>query len=365
VLLSVRNYGSKAVATTVALDQNGTLVSREPVNVPARTGVELLFVIQNVPSVVTARLELSDALAADNTRAVVVSPNQIRVAAIGASPYVEKALLAHPGVAIVPLRSIGAAEDAAAFDVVVCDGCAELPPGNANALLFPPRPSRRAEPVPMTMSDDAHALTDSLSLDGVPAVPIASRSAIGESHVIATAGGIPVVVASTSGTRRIVNLHLDPTAPELALSPAFPMLIANALQWLAAGDQRPVTIVAGEPLTWAMSSAEASSTIAVSGPDGRSLASTVAGGVLSVAATRAAGVYRVRGAGPEQRFVVNPAAGAESDLSREIKSADRGPGGFQPDLEERGLTSLLLLAALGVLIVEYGRRVGVRASRPL
>lgn len=371
VLLSVRNYGSEAVTTTVTIEQNGSVVRREPVTVSSRSVTALVTTIENLPGIVTARLDVNDALPADNTRAVVVpASGPIRVRLMAGSFFVERALSVHPGVSIVPAARLdgtakGSVEEA---DVVVCDGCTTLPPGNANVLIFPPRPSRPAEPVPLTMTGEEHPLRELPTLDGFAVVPVPREGDFGDGFVIARAGGIPAVLAYASGVRRVVDLRLDPTVPGFALTPAFPMLVASAVEWLAARDRNAVTLVAGVPLRWVMPATSASSVPssipAVVGPDGRPVPATFAGGVLSVVSTRAAGIYRVRADGSERTFAVNPATDGESDLLREITDDSAGNSALQSHLRERELTPFLLLAALVVLAAESQRRYGrVRAVR--
>ncbi|OFW31514.1 MAG: hypothetical protein A3H97_03260 [Acidobacteria bacterium RIFCSPLOWO2_02_FULL_65_29] len=371
VLLSVRNYGSEAVTTTVTIEQKGAVVRREPVTVASRSVAALVTTIENLPGIVTARLDVNDALAADNTRAVVVpGSGPIRVRLIAASYFVERALSVHPGVSVVPAARLdgtakGPVEEA---DVVVCDGCATLPPGEASVLIFPPRPSRPAEPVSLTMTGEEHPLRELPSLDGLAAVSVPSEGPFGEGVVVARAGGIPAVVAHTSGVRRVVEVRLDPTVPGFALTPAFPMLVASAVEWLAARDRNATTVVAGVPLRWAMAATSVSSipssTPAVVGPDGRPVPATFAAGVLSVVSTRAAGIYRLRTDSSEQAFVVNPATDGESDLLQKTTNDSAAHGAPEADLRERELTPFLLLAALAVLAAESQRRYeSVRAAR--
>jgi hypothetical protein len=350
VLVAVANHGSAAVTAPLVLDQNGTVLRQEPITVPAGSTSTVLWPIGNIPGIVTARLDLVDGLASDNTRALVVpASGPIRVHVIAARHFVEAALSSYPDLLRVsgPAGSETTVPDRA--DVIVCDGCSDIPPGEGGVLILPASASPAAAPVPLTMTALEHPVGNALTLDGLVAVPVAVRREVDETAIVARAGALPAIAAYVSRGRRIVEIRLDPQASGLGLETAFPMLIASAIEWLAVSHWNPLTVVAGEPLRWLLPGA-ASEPI-VTGPAGERIAATFTGGVLTIAHARSAGRYRVQVDGQEKSFVVNPAVVGESDL--------RSVGESGPDLNVRSLgtfqreiTMFLLMAALGILAFE-------------
>jgi hypothetical protein len=353
VLVSLRNYGATGVETAVVLEQDGALVGRDAVEMAPMSGADLVMTVRNAAGVVTARLDADDALAADNTRRLLVPEPSIRVRLLSASYFVEQALSVHPRVSIVTREP---------FDLVVCDGCPALPAEDASILIFPPRTADSASsPVPLTGPAGIHPVTRSVSLDGVLASPLESAVEVGQgSEILVRAGERPVVLAYTSRARSVLDVRLDPSAAGFPTTPAFPILLANAVEWLARRDEAAGTVVAGEPFTWTLSAHESSSTPVVTGPTGRPVPSTLTGRSLTVPLLRRAGVYHVRSGSGEWPFVVNPATAAESDLTGQTAAAAadvalQDPGVANP---RRHLSPLLLIAALALLAVEFHRRYG-------
>ena len=66
--------------------------------------------------------------------------------------------------------------------------------------------------------------------------------------VVARAGQRPAVLTYTAARHRVVELRLDLARSPLVLTPAFPILIADALDWLAGRDVQ-AGIAANQPVT--------------------------------------------------------------------------------------------------------------------
>jgi hypothetical protein len=99
------------------------------------------------------------------------------------------------------------------------------------------------------------------------------------------------------------------------LSPGFPVLLANAVRWLAARDANPMAVNAGEPVRWHLKDQRSS---VVVGPDGRTLPSAVNAGTLSFTQTSSAGVYRIDVEDVQHALVVNPVVDGESNLEESL-----------------------------------------------
>jgi hypothetical protein len=358
LLITVSNYGATEAGATLTLSREGVEVARDQVRLLPRASSAVAIMLQEIlgQDVITARLEVDDALNSDNGRAIVVPPaSRIRVVLLGgSSQFLEKALSTHPDVELAPKNA------ASPYDLVVCDGCQSLPSGGQGVLFIPQRPPVRPEPIALTSASLDHALAQELDIDGINAVMLASQQLPEGSTVVARGGSVPAIVAYETGSRRIVELRVDPDAGALPLSTAFPVLIANAVEWLAGSERNPLTLVAGDPLRWHVGMQQ--SQPAVTGPDGRVMRSTFREGVLSFVNTQTAGTYRVRLEDGARVFVVNAAIRGESDLA--MGSSQPSPGNTEANeagLVHRDVTTPFVAVALVLLAFEWRYRLrGVR-----
>jgi hypothetical protein len=158
--------------------------------------------------------------------------------------------------------------------------------------------------------------------------------------------------------RRIVEWRFDPESGSLPLSAEFPVLVARAIEWLDVREANPSSIDAGAPLTWMLPDAGAADVVEILGADGRSERASISGGTMLFASTSSAGIYRVRLAGGDRTFVVNPAAGGESDLSSPAPPPASQPAPVAPAMVPEGnhAASLLIVCALIFLAIEWHYR---------
>jgi hypothetical protein len=126
--------------------------------------------------------------------------------------------------------------------------------------------------------------------------------------------GTPLVTIVESGDRRAVVLGFAIADSNLAAAPAFPVLIANAVDWLA----RPATSALNRPGRIVLPAG----TARVTGPDGRAVPILPAGD-RSVATLPTPGVYRVDGAGAHSVITVNVGGPATSNLTRTTLAPER------------------------------------------
>jgi hypothetical protein len=172
--------------------------------------------------------------------------------------------------------------------------------------------------------------------------------------VVAQAGGAPAIIASETDARRVVELRLDPDVGPFPFSAAFPVLVANILDWLA-GDGRARELTAGEPLRLRLGpQPERPQLIA---PDGRVVDSAFSDGILSSSDTASAGLYRVRTAAGERALAINPAVRGESNLAAPAPPPEMPPASTVAS--SRAVTDIsrwLTLAALGLLLLEWRYR---------
>jgi hypothetical protein len=170
-----------------------------------------------------------------------------------------------------------------------------------------------------------------------------------------------VVARVTDSPPRRIELAFPVRASNLGLQPAFPALLARALDWLVAPAAERRTLGVGEPLRATVPAAATSATIRR--PDGTSARVPVRDGRLEYTATDRTGRYEVEGDGFAFPFAVNLLDADESSVGRPPGTAVADAGAPRTTSARwRDVVPALVVAALVLLAVEAwlaGRRRGV------
>ena len=363
VLVELRNFGVRPYEAPVEISQGDAIVAREVVRLEPRSTRTLVKPFHDLGGVIRAQLAVSDALDVDNQRAVLLpgaDPVAVLLTTRG-SFFLEKALSSNPRLAVDRERRPGVR-----YDVIVCDGCPVAPPDGAGVLLIPQADDQPGEPGRLTIGRADHPILAELDLaDAVGKPALRGTLPVGaDDDVLLRAGGVPVVTASDRDDRRIVTLNLNVTSATLPLSTAFPVLIANAVDWLAARDRNHLEVAPGEPWQATVGDAGALGDAAILGPTGERLPLQVSGRHLTFTSTNDAGVYRWHGPEGDRTFVVNAETDSESDLAGTDTVAAAKPGSAltvapgSPETSASGvslpaLVRGLLIGALLLLLTEW------------
>ena len=359
VLAEIWNYAATPRETEVEFTQDAGVIERRRVRLAANASTSVTIDVPAIDGIIRARLVHEDALAIDDMRLARVpslAPTRVLLATEG-SFFVERALAAHPAV-MLDVASPGSVTlpTAASYDVIVCDLCREVPDVTAGVLVIAPPAAGTGPLVPLALGAADHPVAEALDAGDGLVAPIAERD-VPEAAVIVRAGGVPAVLAYERRGRRVVELRLDVTTPELPLMAAFPLLIANTVEWLAERDARPPEVLAGEPLLWTVRDPLALAAVTVTGPDGSPVAAQVSGRHLTITGATAPGTYRVTSADWAESFVVNPVTDGESDLAR---AASPLPSSSPPRVASARLgvplALPLIVLALVLLLVEWWYR---------
>lgn len=254
------------------------------------------------------------------------------------------------------------------FGVTVLDAYmpAQLPAGNL--LLFSP-PDSPLVPVSGTLSYPSVgevAVNDPLlrfvDLSGTHLA--AARRIITPSwaRVLArTADGDPLIIAGETGGRRIASVAFDLHQSDLPLQVAFPILIANLLEWLqpTTSLDAPSALAAGDPVS--IRPLPEADEIIVTSPGGKRT-TLQPSTQLSFAATDELGGYTVeqrskgKPLGEPEQFAVNLFSRDESNITPRPSiaftgtQAAPGPGAARRPLE---IWPWVLLASLLLLGIEW------------
>jgi len=206
--------------------------------------------------------------------------------------------------------------------------------------------------------DRSHPVNSFLSYADLHVENVTSRETASWLKPIASDGNDPLIWAGDDGRRRIVMIGFDLTRSDLPLKVEFPILLANALSWLAGRDSPSTerTIRAGQTKT--IHTSAASAIITTPAGDTREVAAR--DGSIVFADTLRTGTYEVKAAPP---FAVSLLSEAESNTAPRGSIKTRaGDVSGQPETfsSEREAWRWIALFALAVLMTEwwiYQRRV--------
>ncbi len=360
VFVEVWNHGADARQTELQLTQDEVEIARLPLALAPDAAASLVVDVPRLDGVIRARLRHDDALTLDDERFTVApSGAPIRVLLATAEGYfLEKALAANPHVRLeVAGRSPSSPSPASPYDVIVCDSCPVASEAGPGMLIVVRGASGRGPAAPLSLGVTAHPLLRALEVGDGHVAPLAVTAVPADADVILRVGDAPAVVAYERLGQRVVELRVDLASSELPLLTAFPVLVANAIDWLASPDAAGTQVRAGQPLAWTVRDSRQLAGVAVVGPDGRAVPAVVAARNLTVTGTGASGIYRVRGTGWRAVFAVAPDTESESDLTRRA-SAALDPDAPAPALRPAAtpLSTALVVAALACLVAEWWAR---------
>ncbi len=350
VVVGIHNFGDQDVEAPFELERDGKAIATERPRVRARsmtTATLRLPVIDAV--IISARLLNADALVADNVRYAVI-PQSSRDRALlitSGNFFLERALRSISSVDL-DIAEPDESHRTDGYDFVVCDGC-EGASGTLPTLVLPSGPSS-GESEPLRLVAANHPLARFIQASGLRAVPTTGERLLEGSNVIARAGNLPALVAFETPGRRLVELRVDLRQSPFVLTPAFPILISNAVAWLTREGENASALVAGETLRWTVPGAP---DVSVRGPDGAAIPASLHGGHVSTASIVRAGIYDIRLGDRPHPFVVNPATDTESDLAMPRFSVPpSAPLPSEGAREASALAVPLLIVALVFLAAE-------------
>lgn len=389
---SVTNTAGQKAGAILSIMVDGNL--RDSRELDLEAGEEQVVTLAGLPldtGVVEATLQVADAradaLSADNRAWAVMSkpPSSNVLLVTEANSFLEKSLNLLPGVKLFKTAPAAYAPSEG-FGLTVLDGTMSSPVPPGNLLIFAPPPS----PLMVVSGTLAYPAIGQVAVNDpllrfvdLSALRIAAAQRIVPPAwarvLVRTPAGDPLILAGETEGRRVAVVAFDLHKSDLPLQIAFPILIANLVDWLqpATSVDAPPTLAAGDPIS--IRALPEADEIRVTLPEGASAERVVTlrpSGQVSFAGTDALGVYGVQqfagGAAltePEQ-FAVNM-------LREEVQIAPRPDlafgapqAGATVEDEKRPLEiwPALLAASLLLLAVEWwyynrGGRVGLKRFR--
>ena len=397
VFIGLRSFSTRERACNLELYLGGQLLDiREETLKPGESKQEILGDVGAAAGRVTAKLDLADDLAADNSGSVYLSGRRaISVLMVSkGNIFLRNALSLDPRTQLTRSDSCPADLAKRRFDLVVFDRIgppSSLPPGgyllvNTSSAQGPAgvgNPVSRPTIIDSAKNHPVSAYVDFSTVRIAEArylnpKPWAAKLVEGE-------GGALVVAGSRNG-RSFVQLGFSLLESDFPLHVGFPIFVANCLDWLGAsslqvstpssslqvsipggiraipGGMRPggMTVRTGQPAYIDVPPGLAELT--VTGPDGAKHALKVTQTPAVYDYTERAGVYRVRGEGFHREFACNLSSTDESDTKpkdalliggRQFASSGKG---VRTNREFYGFAILLALAVLMFEWYAYHRR---------
>jgi Mg-chelatase subunit ChlD/uncharacterized membrane protein len=325
IFVEVRNFSERERSVPLRLADGTGVLLDTTLRIPSRES-RSASVRGTFPeeSVIEAAIDAGDALPLDDRAYAVVAaeePASLLLVTAG-NPFLEAALSSLSSIRLTVASPEAYRRATTPSDVVVFDRTLEGSGDEERALVIYP-PERRAEArlEPIEVRDSRHPLLHLVDFTGLALGAASSMVASPADRVIAAAGGEPVLVAGVSDRGRRVGVSGELLAGGFPLSSSFPILVANAIEWLRASD----------------------------GGDARPLVAGERGDVPD-----RPGVYSVRRADGMRKVAVLAPVDTESDIARVERAPDDGreTTGIRGEARSRELFAYLLLAGILLLLLE-------------
>jgi len=375
-LIGIRNFSDAKKTFTLELALDGRLLDAREITLPAKgMRTEVLSRLPSASGVLSARLDLRDDLPVDNEASLIlpkVDPVPVALASTG-NQFLLTALELDPTLEVTEYSAAPVALDRGAVLVADMTPVTSIPDG-VSALIIGQEVS--SLPITVRKTVENPAIVDWNRRHPVMASVDPSEMHIGAAQVLRLSGGAeplleidagPIAAAVEQAGRRIVYLGWDLHRSDFPLKTAFPIFMANCMNWLSGERQRAqaVNVRTGDLVRLPMPPEVKTARLKM--PDGRREELEVEGSVLAFDRVRLAGLYRLTGEGIEQQFTANLFDAEESQLTpRPLKLTTgrgetrevRARGAMQTEKE---LWRTIMLLALVLLCVEwwiFHRRIG-------
>lgn len=337
---------------------------REESLAPGETRQEILSNLADAGGRVTAKLDISDDLQADNFASVYLSKRgklSILMVSKG-NIFLQNALNLDPRTQLV--RTETPPDDLSKYDLVIFDRIAppaSLPPGGYLLVdtAAPQGPATLGAEVQRPTIVDSNPKHPASAYVDFSDVRIAQarylRPAPWATTLIEGEGGALGVAGSNAG-RRFVQISFSLLESDFPLHVGFPIFVANCLDWLTPSSDAG----AGDSIHTGQAAyidvPPDTRELTITDPAGQSHSAKVTGTPVIYENTERAGIYQVRGRGVSKEFACNVASPQESSTSPRSALTVGGKRftstgkGVQTNREFYGW---LIFAALVILTAEW------------
>ncbi|MGQ9486437.1 MAG: vWA domain-containing protein [Armatimonadota bacterium] len=361
---AIRHNSERVRRYTVELWRGDNLIDAQEVTLPPKSEAPVLFrqlIPSDRPEELRVRLDARDVLACDNTAYAVLHPaREVRVLLVTAGNlFLETALNLDPRVKVMKLPS-APAEPPTGYDVVVYDRVQPSSPPAGNTVIigtipqwFPVAPLKPVENSVVVDWHHSHPIMRYVDLASVrlsKATPVLPQP--GTETLMEVSEGA-VMVSLRKPDRRWLLITFDITASDLPLRVAFPVMMLNALRWLAApleSGERGLVTAGGLVI---IPSPGGHQKVHLRLPNGKNAELSVQDDMAPFEDTLLTGVYRCAETG--YLFAVNLVQREETDLivNQYTSQTPSGAAGTKKVLARREWWHWLAGALLAVLVLEW------------
>jgi Ca-activated chloride channel homolog len=381
--VQITNFGETIISRRLTFYAGEKLFSAHDLELPS--GEPIGLVIENLPQeidTVEARLTGEDALPLDDHAWAAVGRSEPAAVTLitDGNLFLETALTLLPGISLMvqspdqvessqgleadPDLASTLSSDLTILDAVIPGG--SLPQGNL-LIIAPPSGTELFDiagvvdlPVPRAADIDDPIMAN-VPLAGVhisqaaqiPTPPWARILINGDS----AEGSIPLLFSGLADGRRVAVLTFDLHQSDLPLQPAFPILIANLIQWLvpAGGLALPEDVQLGQNVSIALP--PEISRVEIISPSGLISTGTIEDRSLRFSDTTQVGIYSLLINGEQAgAFAVNLISPAESDIRPAPTLVITASSGTEQTGQSEARLEWwrnLALLALGLLMIEW------------
>ncbi len=314
---AIKNESLKPIDGTLSLYADGKVI--DSVKVPAVTPRGQWGRTISAPAsakVFEAKLDAPDILKSDNYAVSLTSAGASQhVLIVGKGDiFLERALALEPRVVLD--RSANLPADTSPYDIVVFDGVEEQPVASRGVLTLgtagPATPVTTDGSVksPQFVSAENQALMKGVDLKGVFIDHAEKVKPRANGVVQALGDNGPLIVTSSSPTKRQVYLSFEPLQSDFPLQIAFPIFVSNVLDFLAGeADSSLLSVKTGVPFSQPTTAPATLKT-----PAGDTLSIKPVANTLIVRETRQIGKYELTVGGKTKSVYSTLRSDTESDL---------------------------------------------------
>ena len=323
-LLTVANNSDDEKSFNVELYLNDGLLDVRPYTLaPGADRSEIFSNFTFEGGRLKAAIDVDDALSTDNV-AYAALPMRERIPVLlvtSGNTFLENALTVDEKLDVTVISPDQYKPDLAGFDVTIFDRYNPADLGDGNYMfIYPPKAGAMweiGEPLETPIVTDwvrDHPILRYVQLDNVLIGEAYQVAAPPSSKVLVRSFDDPLLIVDTTSNRKVVFAAIDILKSDLPLRIAFPVIIANTIQWFQSGSGiEEYHLQTGEILRKKIPSAI--ETVTITSPSSEPAEVAVEDGQLLFDQTTAAGFYELQLGEDEEVWAINLTDESESKIS--------------------------------------------------
>ena len=324
-LLTVVNASAEEKSFNVELYLNDAILDVRPYTLaPGESKSELFTNFTMEGGRLKAVLDAEDALSTDNVAyAALPKREQIPVLLVTPdNPFLENALAVDEKLDLTVVAPDQYDPGAVEYEVIIFDRYNPPTLGDGNYMfIYPPKAGaiwqigESLETPIITEWERDHPILRHVHLDNVQITEAYQVQVPATANVLVRSFEDPLLIVEESQNRRIVFVATDTLKSDLPLRIAFPLIIANTIQWFQGKSEiEEYHLQTGEVLKKRIDEAAAIESVTIVGPTGESWEIPVEKGELLFDETSVVGFYELKIGEGEEVWAVNLTDVAESQI---------------------------------------------------